>query len=390
MTLAAPISLATAPATADAAPGRPLPGIDWAAPAALFPQGAGDAAQPLLFDPQWLDAALPPGLAEPALPADGPAAPAAGTDEAATPADASGSPTAPGAPVPADGTALLQALAPVLNVVLAQWQSTQPSQMPGGTAAQAPETASALLRAPAPAAPLAALWTQPAALAAAPGIGDKPSTPGGVDGLSSPPQAAPSPEAAAPDTAQHADADARTSPAAMALRAATAWVEDGAAPSSMAATARGHAAEGTSATGGSTHAGAAEPGAARHALVQALGERIKVQWGHGSERAVIRLDPPMMGSLEIVIRHEGGALQIQMTASHDGVARQLAQLSDTLRQDLVQRQFGDVSVQVSTSAGRDGTGRQRSGDGAAPDEDTPGQALAEAGTPDAPVRFTLA
>ncbi|WCM95261.1 flagellar hook-length control protein FliK [Acidovorax sp. NCPPB 2350] len=159
----------------------------------------------------------------------------------------------------------------------------------------------------------------------------------------------------------------------------------------MAATARGHAAEGISATGGSTHAGAAEPGAARHALVQALGERIKVQWGHGSERAVIRLDPPMMGSLEIVIRHEGGALQIQMTASHDGVARQLAQLSDTLRQDLVQRQFGDVSVQVSTSAGRDGTGRQRSGDdGAAPDEDTPGQALAEAGTPDAPVRFTLA
>ncbi|XAH22444.1 flagellar hook-length control protein FliK [Xylophilus sp. GW821-FHT01B05] len=134
----------------------------------------------------------------------------------------------------------------------------------------------------------------------------------------------------------------------------------------------------------------AELAARQPALMQALGERIKVQIAQGSERAVIRLDPPMMGRLEIVIRHEAGVLQVQLHASHSEVVRQLQQMSDGLRQELGQRQFSDVSVLVSHGSERESAGRQRNGqDQDAPDP-APGRALAEAEAGHEHSLFTLA
>lgn len=112
------------------------------------------------------------------------------------------------------------------------------------------------------------------------------------------------------------------------------------------------------------------------ALLQALGERLQVQIAQRSEHAVIRLDPQAMGSVEIVLRHEAGALQVQLSASHPDVQRQLQSISDALRQDLSQRQYTDVSVNVAAQPG-DADGRRRQG-GQPQAEERPGRALAEA------------
>lgn len=114
------------------------------------------------------------------------------------------------------------------------------------------------------------------------------------------------------------------------------------------------------------------------ALMEALGERVQVQIAQRSEHAVIRLDPQAMGSVEIVLRHEGGALQVQLTASHPDVQRQLQGISEALRQDLSQRQYTDVSVNVAAQQHGDADGRRRQGGQQPAPEQRPGQALAEA------------
>lgn len=97
-------------------------------------------------------------------------------------------------------------------------------------------------------------------------------------------------------------------------------------------------------------------------LRAALGDRLQLQLARNDERAVIRLEPPNMGSVEISVRHSGGALQVNIAASHSEVLRQLNTIGDTVRQDLSQRQFGDVAVTVSASNARslaDGGQQQR-------------------------------
>lgn len=126
------------------------------------------------------------------------------------------------------------------------------------------------------------------------------------------------------------------------------------------------------------------------ALVDALGERIEWQLKTGSERAVIRLDPPMQGQLEITIRREAGVVQVQLSATHGDVVKQLQAISDTLRQDLAGRQTGEVVVVVSqyNPGGRDGDGRGRQ-PGQNPEQAEPGRALAEAESGQTPARFAL-
>ena len=119
-------------------------------------------------------------------------------------------------------------------------------------------------------------------------------------------------------------------------------------------------------------------------LRAALGDRLQLQLARNDERAVIRLEPPNMGSVEISVRHSGGALQVNIAASHSEVLRQLNTIGDAVRQDLSQRQFGDVAVTVSSSSARnlaDGGGQQRQQQQSG-QQRQPGMALAddEAGT----------
>ncbi|KWB79414.1 flagellar hook-length control protein FliK [Burkholderia ubonensis] len=112
-------------------------------------------------------------------------------------------------------------------------------------------------------------------------------------------------------------------------------------------------------------------------LMEALGERVAVQAKHGIDSAVIRLDPPMLGSIEIAIRHENGALQVHLVATHDEVARQLQAITSALQSELSQKQYSDVAVVVrheqmlgQGSQGRDGDTRHGSNG-----ERAPGRAL---------------
>jgi flagellar hook-length control protein FliK len=141
----------------------------------------------------------------------------------------------------------------------------------------------------------------------------------------------------------------------------------------------------------STSATASTPAAhGKPSLIEALGDRIALQLKRGSESAVIRLDPPMQGHVEITIRHDAsGATQVHLSASNSDVARQLQTISDSLRQDLVHRQSGEVTVVVSHGA-RDQDGRQRQ-PGQSPEQDNPGRALTEADDAQQPTaRFALA
>ncbi|MCP9758626.1 flagellar hook-length control protein FliK [Aquitalea sp. S1-19] len=115
-------------------------------------------------------------------------------------------------------------------------------------------------------------------------------------------------------------------------------------------------------------------------LRSALGERLQLQSAHGMDKALIRLDPPKLGALEISIRHEGGGLSVQLTASNPDVVRQLQTIGEGLRQDLAQRQFSQVSVDVREGQAGTGQGHGRQG-GQQQSGQTPGKALAEADIP---------
>lgn len=135
---------------------------------------------------------------------------------------------------------------------------------------------------------------------------------------------------------------------------------------------------------------ASTPSQWREPLLNTLGERVQWHIQRGSEQAVIRLDPPNLGRVDIVIKQEGGLMQVHMSATHRDVVQQLQGLSDHLRQELAVRQSGEVAVLVSDQS-RDGDARQR-GRQASPDDDKsrPGRALSESGDTDTSLRaFSL-
>lgn len=133
------------------------------------------------------------------------------------------------------------------------------------------------------------------------------------------------------------------------------------------------------------------PTAWRQTLQEALGERLQLQVGKNAEQAVIRLEPPMLGRVEIAIRHSAGSLEVHISATNGEVLRQLQSVSEGLRNDLAQRQFTDVAVNVAQAprgasaapmfAGGEGRGRQQDG---RQQEQNPGEALAEANTGHSP------
>ena len=143
--------------------------------------------------------------------------------------------------------------------------------------------------------------------------------------------------------------------------------------------------------------GPGSPQSWQQPLTDALGERLQLQTVQHGERAVIRLDPPTLGRIEIIVQQDvGGALQVHLSASNGEVLRQLHAIGDSLRADLGQRHAqGDVTVVVAESGrnadGRDADGRSRSGQQQqGRDDENPGEALAEAQAGAGMSRFALA
>lgn len=127
-------------------------------------------------------------------------------------------------------------------------------------------------------------------------------------------------------------------------------------------------------------------------LTDALGERLSLLRENGRDSAVIRLDPPAMGQIEITIRNEAGALKVSLAATHSEVLRQLQGIGEALRQDLAQKQGAEVTVQVAQASASylsqrdsDGGERQRRPQ----QQSQPGQALADADTDREALPFRL-
>jgi flagellar hook-length control protein FliK len=129
---------------------------------------------------------------------------------------------------------------------------------------------------------------------------------------------------------------------------------------------------------------AGPPTAWRQSLQEALGDRMNLQVGKGIEQAVIRLEPPQMGRIDIAIRHSAGTLEVNISATNGEVLRQLQNVSDNLRSDLSQRQFTEVAVTVTPAPKNNaapfgdpqqGRGRQQDRE---QEDKQPGRALAEA------------
>ncbi len=127
----------------------------------------------------------------------------------------------------------------------------------------------------------------------------------------------------------------------------------------------------------------------RSALEVALGDRLQLQITQRSEHAVIRLDPPSMGTIEIVIQREAGNIQVHLRASNAEVARQLHGIGDSLRQDLIHRQSGDVSVHVSDSSREQQSASQQGQRQSQAQREAPGRALSDSNEESAK-SFTLA
>lgn len=86
-------------------------------------------------------------------------------------------------------------------------------------------------------------------------------------------------------------------------------------------------------------------------MLHALRENVDLQIQQKIQSATIRLDPPELGSMEILLSHESGRLNVQLSAANADVARLLQQTSDRLRQELVGQHFVQVNVQVGADSG---------------------------------------
>lgn len=116
----------------------------------------------------------------------------------------------------------------------------------------------------------------------------------------------------------------------------------------------------------------AQPASWSRHLETALKDRLDVQLGHGIERAVIKLSPPMLGALEISIKHEAGALSVQLHASNSDVTRQLHAITEQMRADLSQKEYSSVAVEVRDPSANGSPNKKHQ-----QEADEVGQALAE-------------
>lgn len=96
-------------------------------------------------------------------------------------------------------------------------------------------------------------------------------------------------------------------------------------------------------------------------MLHALRKNVELQLQQRVQSANIRLDPPELGSLEIFLSHESGRLSVQISAANGDVARLLQQTSERLRQELVEQNYLQVSVEVAADGrqGQQEDGQQR-------------------------------
>ncbi|WP_010450880.1 flagellar hook-length control protein FliK [Vibrio rotiferianus] len=87
-------------------------------------------------------------------------------------------------------------------------------------------------------------------------------------------------------------------------------------------------------------------------MMQVLHDRVTLQAQQNMQEAKIRLDPPELGKLDLLVRVEGDRLNVQINANAAATREALVQISERLRAELQQQNFVHVDVNVSSDQGK--------------------------------------
>lgn len=90
-------------------------------------------------------------------------------------------------------------------------------------------------------------------------------------------------------------------------------------------------------------------------MMQVLHDRVTLQAQQNMQEAKIRLDPPELGKMNLIVRVEGDTLNVQINANAASTREALVQVSDRLRAELQNQNFINVNVNV----GSDGSSQQQ-------------------------------
>ncbi|TRN25949.1 flagellar hook-length control protein FliK [Vibrio furnissii] len=86
-------------------------------------------------------------------------------------------------------------------------------------------------------------------------------------------------------------------------------------------------------------------------MLQVLHDRVTLQAQQHLQEAKIRLDPPDLGKLDLVVRVEGDRLSVQINANAAATREALMQVSDRLRAELQSQNFVHIDVNVGADQG---------------------------------------
>lgn len=92
-------------------------------------------------------------------------------------------------------------------------------------------------------------------------------------------------------------------------------------------------------------------------LVQMLADKVDLQLGLNVNKAMIRLDPPSLGSIELSVQLEGDRLTVQMHSSNTQLRDAMGQGLEQLRASLQQKLGADV--QIDLRMGSDSSSQQQ-------------------------------
>lgn len=81
-------------------------------------------------------------------------------------------------------------------------------------------------------------------------------------------------------------------------------------------------------------------------LVQLLSDKVDLQLGLNVNKAMIRLDPPSLGSIELSVQLDGDRLTVQMHSSNAQLREAMGQGLEQLRASLQQKLGADVQIEL--------------------------------------------
>ncbi|UJF18037.1 flagellar hook-length control protein FliK [Vibrio sp. SS-MA-C1-2] len=82
-----------------------------------------------------------------------------------------------------------------------------------------------------------------------------------------------------------------------------------------------------------------------------LADKLTFQVQSKTPVATIRLDPPELGKLDLMVKLDGDKLSIQITSNNSAVREAIQQTSERLRNELVNQNFLNVDVSVNQESG---------------------------------------